>query len=722
MGLSLTFPTAEIPGTAWLYFALFTLLFGFGEFADFYFHDRTGGRWGITVSEAFLAPMIIALPDPLVASAVALAVGVERIALRSAPIKTVFNVASYGTAAIAASATWNLISGEQGSFTIRNALAIATAGLVFAALTHLFTSGVIALAERGNFVEISRAVASTTVVATAGAIFVGLFFAAAFISARWTVFLFPPAFFALYLANRALVRQSQERERVEHLHAATRALAAGRDLDNALLGFLEATAHVVSAASARAVLLVDDETLEIGTNAEGSETWHKPADEHMKTLLNELERSEGSARVSGDDTGVLREVTDQLGAHNLIAIRLQDGSRVGGCLVAAARVGADDFTNDDVRLLEALGHELMLSIDSYRLFQEVADERERFGRIFTGSKEGICLIDATGVVRAWNPTLERLTGYVASEVMGRVWSDVVMLRSKDQQRVEGTALAEVDPDEEFELVSREGPTRWVSVLAGPVQAEGGGWVVLLRDVTAQHEVEQAKSDFLSTISHELRTPLTTIKGSLQVLERNPESLPPDLTRQMIGVTSRGAERLERLVMNLLIVSQIESGTMPLFTDEIHLEEVITERVGTMLRDHEKLVVRIPDEPLVVRADRERLGQALDHVFDNAMKFGREGSITVEVERADGYAHVSVRDEGPGIPAVDRERIFDRFVRLGDVLTRETQGAGVGLFIARESMTAMNGEIWVESTPGKGSTFHLKVPMARPVAVVRSEAS
>jgi signal transduction histidine kinase len=243
-------------------------------------------------------------------------------------------------------------------------------------------------------------------------------------------------------------------------------------------------------------------------------------------------------------------------------------------------------------------------------------------------------------------------------------------------------------------------------------------VVLIRDVTAEHEVEAAKSDFLSTISHELRTPLTTIKGSLQVLARGRENLPADLSDQMIGVTTRGAERLERLVMNLLAVSQIESGTMPVFPDALPIEDLVRERADTLLGDHPNKTINGCPQKLIVRADRERMNHIIEHVFENAQKFGgKDGHITIEIARDQGFARLSVTDEGPGIAPEDQERIFERFTRLGDVLTRETQGAGIGLFIAARSVQAMGGKIWVESKLGEGATFHVTVPLAHPVAVV-----
>ena len=166
-----------------------------------------------------------------------------------------------------------------------------------------------------------------------------------------------------------------------------------------------------------------------------------------------------------------------------------------------------------------------------------------------------------------------------------------------------------------------------------------------------------------------------------------------------------------MVMNLLAVSQMEAGDVQVYPDEVELEDMVRSRIASILIDHPQVEVTA-QENVIVRADRERLAQAVEHILDNARKFGPEsGLITVEIVKENGFARLSITDEGPGIPKIDHDRIFDRFVRLGHVLTRETQGPGVGLFIAKKSLEAMGGSVTVESPAGKGATFHVRVPLA-----------
>ena len=706
----------EWQGEVWV-FLVFAVYLAITEYSDLNFHDERA-RLGLAASEAIFLPMVVALSFEHLLWGVSLAVFLREFR-RFFTLKGLFNVAQYGIAGAAAAGIWASFSDSGASFSARDAIVAVLAVLVVSMLTHSLTTIAIAISEGGSVIALSRAALPATLRSTAGSIVLGLLFAASYASAPWTIVLFPLVIAVFFAGHRAMLSQRTERERVESLHAASRALASSPDVERGILGFLEAVGRMVSANEMRAVVQMRDEAVWTGIRAGSTIASMKPlAEGPLAELFRRVRSSGGAVYIDEDSSLDDRSLCESLGVRNLVAVLLSDEHEVPGCLVAMDRVGAGEFGESTVRLLEALSNELALSLGSYRLFASIAEERERFGRIFSSSQEGICLLDADGVVRAWNPALEKISGHYAADLMDKMWSDRVLIRDREQRRVTKLDLVGIRPAEEVELVTKEGPSRWITVVSGPVgETEGGGWVVLVRDVTAAHEVEVAKSDFLSTISHELRTPLTTIKGSLQVLGRGRDNIPENIADQMIDVTTRGAERLERLVMNLLAVSQIESGSIAVFPDEISLEDLVSERYEASLKDHPRSRLILPENPIGVRADRERLEQAVEHVLENAAKFGGpDGEIEVRISHHNGYARLSVSDEGPGIATSDQERIFERFVRLGEVLTRETQGAGIGLFIAKTAMEAMGGRIWVESTPGEGATFHLEVPLARPMAL------
>lgn len=701
------------------------VLFAVTEYAALNFHDDHI-RWGLSASEAILLPMIVGFSFAETVLGATLGVAMVRVSsLHKNAFKEVFNVAQYGVAASAGAAFWHLYSDSTGEFTARNAAVAVLAVIVFAGLTHVFVAGAVMTSKQGDFTEVLRGIGSPAMLNLAGNITLGLFFAAAYLTAQWTIVLFPIPLGALYFGYRAVVRQSRERERVESLHAASRALAASANFEDALIGFLKAMREIVSAVESVAILTLNKQWVVTAVrHGEVTKDLTPLGGGPLLELAEKLRAERNAIRMTeeADDPDAFFKA---MGARGLVAVALLNDDEYAGCLIAFDRVGAGEFSESDARLLEALGNELVMTLDSYRLFAQVHEERERFQQIFAGSKEGICLLDEQGVIRAWNPALARITGFEEEDILGEKWSERVLVRDRYHRRIEGLDIVTVPPDEELELVSRQGPPRYVAIVSGEVQAgdDEKSWVLLVRDITAEHELEGSKSDFLSTISHELRTPLTTIKGALQVLSGPSAAPSSDVGRQMIEIMKRGSDRLERLVMNLLAVSQMETGEVRVFPDEVDLEELVRSRIETILPQHPQVDVQV-DHDVTVRADKERLSQVVEHLLDNARKFGPEsGRISIAITKENGYARLSVTDEGPGIPKVDQDRIFDRFVRLGHVLTRDTQGPGVGLFIVKRSLEAMSGSVEVESDPSRGgTTFHVRIPLAHPMAAAGSTSA
>lgn len=701
----------------WIFLAA---LFGFAEGVDLFFHHERG-RQSLAAGEAILIPMLVGLSFGQVVWGVSVVMGlIAWFYWRNRGVKWIFNVGNHGCATALAAGVWALLADHSESLlTPRNAAVAVAATIVHQLANHAFVAAAISLAEGAPYIKLLREILAPTVPKLAGTFSLGLLFAAAFTAETWTIVLFPAPLAALYLGYRAVLRQNRERERVESLHAASRALAASPQLEGALVGFLRAVGEVVSAVEARVIVNVNRRWYTALVHGERVVESMEPVTRGAVLMLLENFRAYQKPIVIADEAqGDDAELLAAVGARSLIGVPLTQGEDYAGCLIALDRVGAEDFSDSDARLLEALANELVLTLDSYRLFAEVAEERERFQQIFAGSKEGICLLDQEGNIRAWNPALARITGFEEEDILGEKWSERVLVRDRYHRRIEGMDIVTVPPDEELELVTRQGPPRWVAIMSGEVQTgdDEKSWVLLVRDITAEHELEESKSDFLSTISHELRTPLTTIKGSLQVLSRPNASANTEIGKQMIEIMRRGSDRLERLVMNLLAVSQMETGDVQVFPDEVQLEELVRSRIAAILPEHPQVDVEV-DDSVVVRADKERLSQVIEHLLDNARKFGPEsGRIAIEITKENGYARLSVRDEGPGIPKIDQDRIFDRFVRLGHVLTRETQGPGVGLFIVKRSIEAMSGSVEVESDPNRGgSTFHVRVPLAHPMA-------
>lgn len=225
------------------------------------------------------------------------------------------------------------------------------------------------------------------------------------------------------------------------------------------------------------------------------------------------------------------------------------------------------------------------------------------------------------------------------------------------------------------------------------------------------ELDQMKSDFVAITSHELRTPITAIRGFVRTLIRNRDRLSEQQVDSFMQIVDRQSGRLARLVEDLLFISKIEAGTIRLSMSEVDVGAFLREVVegqAPEVRGRVRLEVRPGDARVVV--DPQRLDQVIRNLVDNALKFSPpDAEVLVKAELKEGSFRVSVIDGGPGIAPGDLPRIFDRFHQAGKALTREADGAGLGLYITKRLVEAMQGTISVASGPGHGSTFVVTVP-------------
>jgi signal transduction histidine kinase len=221
--------------------------------------------------------------------------------------------------------------------------------------------------------------------------------------------------------------------------------------------------------------------------------------------------------------------------------------------------------------------------------------------------------------------------------------------------------------------------------------------------------DPARSRFLATMSHDIRTPLTALRGALGLLER--DEVPADVARQMVEMLRRASSRFERLAFGLVAIDLIEDGSMPLAREVCDLRDLVHDAVTASRREHAAIRVATARHPVEVVVDRDRTMQALDHLLDNARKFGGpDGTVSVEVLDRGERGVVTISDEGPGIALAERARIFERYVQVGERLPNEPRGAGIGLYLARWSAEAMGGELRLLDG-GAGASFELVLPSA-----------
>lgn len=238
-----------------------------------------------------------------------------------------------------------------------------------------------------------------------------------------------------------------------------------------------------------------------------------------------------------------------------------------------------------------------------------------------------------------------------------------------------------------------------------------------RDIRELKELDRLKDEFVATVSHELRTPLTALRGSLGLLLGNVVGELPAPARELLGIAQENAERLIRLVEDVLDLEKIEAERLEVRREPVPLQHVVADAVAALepgAAARGMTIVRGASGDAVVVGDRDRLVQVVTNLLDNAIKFAPEGtSIAVRTERpARSRIRVWVEDGGPGIPAEDVGKLFEPFRRLEVGNDRGAGGTGLGLTIARAIVEQHGGHIGVESTPGQGSRFWFELPLRR----------
>jgi signal transduction histidine kinase len=227
------------------------------------------------------------------------------------------------------------------------------------------------------------------------------------------------------------------------------------------------------------------------------------------------------------------------------------------------------------------------------------------------------------------------------------------------------------------------------------------------------ELMRLKDDFVATVSHELRTPLTSILGYLELINQDASSGATPDQEQFLAVVQRNADRLLRLVSDLLLVAEVEDNTLALDIHDVDLAELARECVEAAkpAADAKRIRLTLSDgSPGQLEGDPVRLAQMLDNLVSNAIKFTRAGGdVMVKTAVRDGQAVVAVTDSGIGVSEVDQAQLFDPFFRARAAAAAAVPGTGLGLTITKAIVDAHGGSIRVESAVGSGTTFEVQLP-------------
>lgn len=286
-----------------------------------------------------------------------------------------------------------------------------------------------------------------------------------------------------------------------------------------------------------------------------------------------------------------------------------------------------------------------------------------------------------------------------------------------QTVIEATRSHEIDAVVQAALSRRQIAEQSVTwnirpYLVRAVPIESGGAVVVLEDQTQLHRLERVRRDFVANVSHELRTPLASIRLLIETLLAGAKD-DPDVSVRMLHQVIGEVEALTQLAQELLDLSMIEAGQMPMQLAQVEIHEVIDEQLRHFAPQAEQKQIALSNAaPIGWRAeiDQKLIGRVLGNLIHNALKFTPpDGRITIGAEAGAEKITVSVRDTGVGIPPEELPRIFERFYKVDQA--RGKSGTGLGLAIARHIVEAHGGKIWAESKPGQGAVFYFTLPTA-----------
>ncbi|MEY9854176.1 PAS domain S-box-containing protein [Leifsonia sp. EB41] len=361
------------------------------------------------------------------------------------------------------------------------------------------------------------------------------------------------------------------------------------------------------------------------------------------------------------------------------------------------------------------------------------------------TEQSVIGTDLDGVIDVWNPGAEKMLGLTEKQVLGadrKVIEFHLVSELEERLRDMDARFTTVSGMDDFSAlvdtvragyadvrdwtyVRADGKQVPVQVAATPRLDENGhrvGFIFVATDMTQAREFARLKDEFVGLISHELRTPLSSILGYLELMRDDDESPLSTEQLQYLGVAERNAHRLLRLVGDLLFTAQVESGRFPIDIKDAELRSVVAASVESATpvaaTAGVELVCDVPDESVEVRGDTVRLGQAVDNLVSNAMKFTQAGgTVTVSLHREGDEAVVAVTDTGIGIPAVELSQLSQRFFRASTATRNAVPGVGLGLTITKAIVTAHGGRLDIASEEGVGTSISVRLPIEtpRPVA-------
>ncbi|SHF43454.1 sensor histidine kinase [Pedobacter caeni] len=367
--------------------------------------------------------------------------------------------------------------------------------------------------------------------------------------------------------------------------------------------------------------------------------------------------------------------------------------------------------------------------------QDITEQRQGEKRqamlaaIIEFSEDAIVSKTLEGIIMSWNHGAEKLFGYTEEEMLGKHISILIPKDRLDEEQLIIERVRNNRPIEHFETIriTKNGSSIPISLTVSPIRDRNGriiGASKIARDISLQKESEaqlqklyndiQAmnakKDEFIGMASHELKTPVTSIDAFLQLVQRS--LLLDDKDKMLVSKARNQVGKLTSLIADLLDVTKIQTGKLPYTFTSFDLSGLLNEIIEVMQQNHLSHDIVLDQEvlPLSIYADRQRIEQVIINLISNAIRYAPNArKVLIRVVNESRKVQLSVQDFGPGIALPEQEEIFSRFYQIKKP-NGNASGLGIGLYISKEIIGRHQGKIWVDSTPGVGSTFSFELPL------------
>ncbi|MEO6522766.1 MAG: PAS domain S-box protein [Mucilaginibacter sp.] len=389
------------------------------------------------------------------------------------------------------------------------------------------------------------------------------------------------------------------------------------------------------------------------------------------------------------------------------------------------------YDNQEVRWIKVKGNVYFHEEQATRFIGTVLDitdiklaeiESARLAAIIASSDDAIVSKTLESVITSWNSSAERMFGWTAEEMIGQT---IYKLIPADRQQEEPLILGRLksgDRVEHFETkrLTKDGRLIDVSVSVSPIRNREGhivGLSKIARDITERKQDEMRKSDFIGMVSHELKTPLTSLSAILQVAGAKLQQSDDSFLSGAMQKANIQVKRMTDMINGFLNVSRLESGKIVIDKQNFQLDALVSEVIDEIklsVNSHHIHFDNCP--PIYVIADRDKISSVISNLLGNAIKYSpSDTDITIKCVAENKKATISIQDKGIGIKPEDAKKIFDRYYRIQSGQHKHVSGFGIGLYLSAEIIRRHDGQIWVESAYGQGSTFYFSLPLNKAAA-------